>query len=444
MMDPTFTSDLIGFTAATLLVVGLVVSLLTPWPVIVGVLLVTVLKGQFGLDLSMELFSRTIEPEDILFTLAFVTALGRMILGRVPPGGALILACVAVFFLAFLRGVTLYGLHEGVLFYRSFYYLSAGLVYGLSFHWFPQRLDLFAKVWIATAMSLILYALAAWIWPSVFQITEDLLTVRDYGQVRVLTSAGALLIADAALIGGIAALRLQSAPFLRFMALVAISTAAMLAHRSVWASVVAAVMGTILLFPRDSGRLGRAAVVTAMIFGVLYVVLQGMFQYNVENVFVDAVSEPFEENSTLNWRITGWRFLWNRIEEDGMGALIWGQGFGTGYERTVGKSEVAYSPHNVYLEIIINAGLVGLAFWLAVHAWIGWALWRRPPQGGDIFDNRVAVALLIAMLVFGLPYAPSIDQGILLGVLAGFASRSGYRRPGSSASTVEIPTVGHQ
>jgi O-antigen ligase len=101
---------------------------------------------------------------------------------------------------------------------------------------------------------------------------------------------------------------------------------------------------------------------------------------------------------------------------------------------------VAGHPHNDYLRLLVDYGVVGLAFWLAAYVTLlvlTWRGWRRAlPRGG--LDMRIQCAAFLALT--GIAMAMLVDNPLIeiakmapLGALAGLALGVSARRRAESA-----------
>ena len=119
-------------------------------------------------------------------------------------------------------------------------------------------------------------------------------------------------------------------------------------------------------------------------------------------------------SGTFGWRIDGWLDLLRRFRTYGGIDQIVGQPMGTGFTRTVFGTEVAYSPHNMYLTALISLGFTGL---LALLFAYGSAL--RSARGTPLQPAMWAIA------VYSVGYQITPPVALLLGVaLSGWPLRN--------------------
>lgn len=430
-----------GDLAAVLLVTGLtagmtlVVAVLWWWPLVLASLVVGVLAGHLGADLGVETGYFRLSVLDLIAVVAGGAAIIRLLsAGKADRVQLLWIVVTLVLAGAFLYGAASYGPVTSGIFYRRFLYLTTGTLYAMTFPWPEADLDRFAQLWLGAAALLAAAALTMWVFPEVAAIgpmSNDRIRFA-YEAQRVLPASSALLLSQAAILGIAAWSGGTGSPMLRALAVVCLFVAILLFHRSVWVAIAAG----LLVLTRVS-RQSLVPVVTitgvAAFAGLAVVTLVGGLGHDLLAFpAASAVGEVLSESSTLQWRVTGWDILVSRTFSGGLFSTLFGGGFGVGYERLIGWSHIDLSPHNVYVEIFINAGLLGAGLWTLFHCIVLLRLWTgRADDHGTIIERRAAAAILVSLMVYGLPYTPSPEQGIMLGVLAVMAARSS-RHTGSA------------
>ncbi|MBI4867592.1 MAG: O-antigen ligase family protein [Candidatus Wallbacteria bacterium] len=418
--------------AALAILAGSTVFAARRWEMLGAFLVFSLLEQQFGFDAGIPIGGRSLSPLDLLSAAALLAAGLRLpARRRIDTLDWLWVLAALVLFAAFVRGAQSYGLLPAASFYRRFFYLSAALLYALSFPWDGPDLDRLARVWIGVAAVLTGLAILGWLEPSLvlrkFEPPESAMLAFD--RERVLPSSSALILAEAGLIGlaswprpGVPGLaRLLAIPFLVVMAL--------LFHRTVWLASLAGVATLVWFQSGLAARLGAPLVAGSLAIAWLWAMRLGFGDASLSQSVHSAVAEPFQETSSFGWRLLGWEFLLTRALSDGLATVVLGAGFGVGYARVMGGSVIDLSPHNFYLELFLNAGLLGMALWVAGMLEVGRRLVRGAESAGRQLDRAGALALLVTLAVYGIPYTPTSEQGLLLGALAAAARQ----RPGSGA-----------
>ncbi len=114
---------------------------------------------------------------------------------------------------------------------------------------------------------------------------------------------------------------------------------------------------------------------------------------------IDSSSEDEEEGAeirlTMTGRLSAWRHYYALAEEN----LCFGRGLGAGVVGGRGALGRAFKlPHNEYLRLLVDGGVVGLAAMLVAYLWTFWALFRR-----STWPNRIL--LIAAFLVLAMEAA---------------------------------------
>lgn len=194
-------------------------------------------------------------------------------------------------------------------------------------------------------------------------------------------------------------------------------------QRTVWATTAVG-LAAIALNARRAAEPGRRRIAYSIIVGasvglpLLLLLGPAGFRSSVET----AASTVSADSGTFGWRVDGWMDLLRRFRtSDGITQAI-GQPMGTGFARTVFGRQMAYSPHNMYLTVLLSLGVVGLVALLLVY---GKALLRtrysrvRPAIWGLVvysvgYQLTPSIALLLG-IALSVPQstAPSSNEQIL-------------------------------
>ncbi|WP_448188451.1 O-antigen ligase family protein [Azospirillum sp. sgz301742] len=430
-VDQVLAGDVLGIVAALAAFCGIVTAMLRWMPLVVAIVIVGVIEGHLGIDLGIRVADRTVSPADLIFIIAMIAGSVRLLLrGGFTRIQFVWMATVLVLLVAFGIGALQYGFDTATTFYRRYFYLSAGTLYALSFTWTSNDLDRLARIWLAAAGALVCYTLLAWIDPDIATLAGPTVfsNYAEYEAERVLPSSSAFLIAEAGLLCLAAWSRLDVLPLYRAAAIPFLLIAILLYHRSVWFVMLVAIAVLPLLNPRAVLRIGLALLIVPLGLAVVWLVGLGFGQDVLSASMSSAIMEPLNDDSTLSWRLTGWRILVDRTLAGGLPSILFGSGFGIGYERLIGWSTIQYSPHNLYVELFINAGIAGSGLWILWLLMVLRRLWSGGDDGGQLLDRAASMALFVAVAAFGLPYTPAMEQGILVGAIAALAMRLESRR----------------
>ncbi len=423
--DPASGYLLVGTATAVLLVV----SLFDRWLLIAVFLVLGVIGNQLQVDLNLRIDDQSVSPADLAFTIGAIAAGLRMIGGgRLDRMQILWLGLTIVALVAFIRGMSSFGFEAAATSYRYWFYLTTGALFVLSFPWGPAQIDRLAGIWLAVAGALALIIVVLWIDPDLSPLSEDLAVQQfkyAYENQRVVAASTAFLLGQAGLIGLAAWLAARSVPLIRASGVVFLIMMVLLYHRSVWVAIAAGVVTLIVLKRGALYRLGVPLTLGLMLLVGSIMLGQGLGRDLIAGQIDSAIDEALDEDSTLTWRVQGWEVLLGRALDGGPAVWTMGAGFGVGYERRFGEYATAVSPHNLYIELFINTGLLGLGLWLWFQARILRLLYAATEFADpDLLDRSTAIALMMTTIVFCLPYSLSIEQSIWLGALGGLAARA--------------------
>ncbi len=398
------------------------------WPAVAAMFVLAILEQQLQIDMRVPCLGVQVSPNDVLYASLGIAGGWRWLAKRGHDKlDALALALVATLAVAFLRGADAYGFDTAANFYRRFFYLSVGIFYLGGFDWRGRDCD--AVAWIATVAAAALGALAVleWLFPDLDLVSLiPAFTVRAYEARRVLPADSALLMAQAGLAGFAVWLRGRIAPGTQAAGAALLVVMLLLYHRSVWVVFVLAVLVLALLNRRALWRAALPVLLLGLLFGFTLMLGVGFGREIFLDEIGSALAEPLAGGSTLDWRVEGWEVLLRRMADAGPATWLFGSGFGVGYERFVEGNLVIYSPHNFYVELLLNGGLAALALWLAVPVLALVRLWRDADAGGRTLNRDLAVAWLAMILFYGVPYGPSPEQAALIAAAAGMAARGAH------------------
>lgn len=151
-------------------------------------------------------------------------------------------------------------------------------------------------------------------------------------------------------------------------ALVALAVVLTSQQRTVWAATAVG-LASIALASRSALEPGRRrlaySIMGATALGVPLALLAGPSGFRSS---VAAAADTVSVSSgTFGWRIDGWLDLLRRFHTYPGFDQVLGQPMGVGFARNVFGTQVAYSPHNMYLTVLISLGFAGLCSLLLVY-----------------------------------------------------------------------------
>jgi hypothetical protein len=353
---------------------------------------------------------------DAVLTLVTVAAVGRLL--RISPiTGAqwlvALLGAIAVFSLA--RGIMQFGAQTAVNEFRSFLAFFGAALYFSTVditHMFPDRLR---TVWLWGASGMAVLVLARWAsWLvgmpiGVFEAEYD-------SAVRVLDGPQTFFLAIGFMLTLPAWRAAANNVMLRRVSLLLGIGVILLNRRTVWATLI---IGLLVLALRDQ-RLGRRLAVILTVGAIA----TSVFLINLPEMPTadgSTVATAVTDTGTLEWRLRGWADLL-ADGPDTLTDLVFGNPMGSGYTRQLGGVTVEHQPHNFYLHVYLRLGVVGLMLLAVLYAAAVSTL-LRASKGRPESIATLLLVVLSAQFVWQLTWAPGLEQGILVGLVAATIGR---------------------
>lgn len=365
-------------------------------------------------------------PQDLLFMpmagVALIRLMGPGVAARLPKSLWVLAIVMAV---AFMWGLVKNGTSAGVEFRNDFYFMT-GVFYFSSFAWTRERVAkllgwLFPVVllimlvvwyrWLADAVGL------DWVEPiwRYTDITGVALRVINSQQTWMLGLAVILLVYAMAT-GNSLARWYFTLPLLALTVLA-------LQHRSVWVAAFLPALLAFFIVRQSEGKLASRMLVivavTAAIAGPL--LATGKFSGATSSVADLAVKATSTTGGTFVARIQGWDSLLKQWAGSGPRTWVMGDPYGSGFERPEGHGgkEVAYAPHNYYVQLLLRLGLAGLLAFLAFNVYLFRGAIRLAGGPHDNLTGYAMLGVLMSFALFNIPYSPTYTQGLFLGVILG-------------------------
>ena len=377
------------------------------------------MAGQFSLvlgdagPLSLDVGGMDLTVLDVLVAAAILAVVVQLAVHpRVRPSlrrRALWLLC-AVVLGSLLAGVAAHGVQAAGNDARtSFLYVFGPALYVVAAN--PRR-DLTAVVvrtWTAAAVG---YVLLALVWWSQYGVGSSSSTVLVDGHVvggRGVPAVAAFLVAQAAVM--LLVVR-GTRPRVLLVAGPLLLTVLLLQHRSAWTAIAAMACGWLLLRP---GRVLRKAVTGGAVAFAATAAVILTTALPADRLTTD-LAESASNDSTWEWRVTGWLQLIDRLH--GTGDWLFGLPFGSGYDRLLGGVVTDVNPHSYYVLMLLRVGLLGLALLLGT-------VLASLRSGGRTTSAGLLMWLLAAgEAVYWLTYEPTVPDGLLLGLMVRYATRT--------------------
>ena len=177
-------------------------------------------------------------------------------------------------------------------------------------------------------------------------------------------------------------------------------------HRSVW---LAAAVLAIALLVLGAVRLSRAWFWVALLLLVGAAFVVGSVQYgSLTKAYVDSRAIAFTDptkDQTAAWRLAEWKNQLERLK----GQEAFGLGFGTYYDVTFGTGSNKVQPHNVYVQLLLKVGVVGLLLYLVLILGMLYVLVRtmfglRQERSPEVVLPLLGAAFLVSSSAFYFTY----------------------------------------
>jgi len=385
-----------------------------------------------GIKLGIVLY-----PQDLAFGLIAIAAVLRLLsnerLMKIPKSWAFL----GLFMLgSFTWGLATNGTAAGVDFRADFYFF-AGTVYFLSFPVTRQYLSCFARAWLVTAVVILFVVYYRWI-ADVLDLDwiEPLWRTADATGVafRVVYSMQAFFLGQALILLVYAMATGSGLRNWRFLVPFFGITVIVLQHRSVWGAVLIPILLSFVLVGKARGRLVTNLAVIGLISAVALVpLLAGGGLSSVTNSVVSSAQHAASTSEgTFVARVNGWQQLLGGWLNSGPVGYAVGKPYGSGYTRYETETrKVEWAPHNYYVQTLLRTGLFGLVALLSTYFIALRWLKREENFIHSEVPASVFFALLVAQLLYYIPYSPHYVQTIILGFALSLVRGTsiGWRQP---------------
>lgn len=396
--------------------------------ILLFLLLETTFVYLFGLNLAI-----TVYPQDLLFLPMALVALLRL----TRPGAMKRLpwplwVLTGMMSLSFVIGLVKNGSTAGVEF-RSDFYFMVGVFYFSSFAWSPQQVSRLVGWLFPVVLFMMLIVWFRWasdafdldwvdpLWHYDAFVTGLPLRVINAQQTMML-GQGLILLVFAMAMGNVLAGWRFLVPLLGLTVLV-------LQHRSVWvASFLPALLALVIVGQNKGKLVARLAVIAAVSSLVLVPLLAtGKFSDTTSSVAKAAVNATSTTGGTFVGRVEGWDALLKQWAGAGPRSWVMGNPYGSGFARPEGHGgkEVAFAPHNYFVQLLLRVGLIGLLAFVALHVYLLKGAVRLAGEPHGALTGYAMIGLLFSMLLFDIPYSPYYSHGLFTGLILALVLQHG-------------------
>ncbi len=307
--------------------------------------------------------------------------------------------------ISWIRGIQLFGLEISTNELRVYLYFYAVLLYTVTLSYsqfFSKKILLLLGL---TSIILILISFIRWILVAQGVTTNINWMAPNGKMLRVISVSATLLLLQTQICFYYAQNQLKWKPFFYLGILLVIVMVLILQHRTVWATLI-------VTFILIAGLRTKQYLWIALSFLFSIVIMVILF---INNDFssVNLTGTSFDMSS-FSWRLQGWKALLAPGKFHTTLDYFIGQPFGTGYSRYLTSTEYAttVSPHNFYVQSLLNIGGLGVFLIFLLYGWLLKSLWNQKNEK----ISRCLFVLLSTQLIYYVTYSPNYEQGLILGL----------------------------
>lgn len=351
----------------------------------------------------------------------------------------------AVWMALFVWGLKQYGSGAGVDF-RAFFYIWVGAAYMATFDYDEAFARGLMKFFVIMGVGVCAVAYYRWTMGAIdFEFHRELQRFDSTGVAlqRVIRSGPTFILTCALFVVAYQAVSERTKPMAWVLAALFGVTVVAMQHRSVWLAAGAGFVALALALRQLRAGVGSKLISMVLAVTLLLVLIaaSGRFQGAVESVQDQAARAASTTGGTFVGRVVGWKDLLRTWAGSGSPVTyLVGKPFGGGYERYAsdfGAEKIGYIPHNFYVQLLYRGGLVGLVAFLWVVAQGIRTLWARLRRRDDAIAPLL-LAMLVAQLVYYIPYGIDYSQMLLFGLLLGMITNEQIK----ASATRQVTLVG--
>ncbi len=408
MLSDPFTLSLLIIITIALGIICWIVFLRKPLILIILSLLILVSNVILEQEIiSFEIGIYNINVLDFLSVFFITNAIGRIFLSpkKRRADFFIILLLGVLLFISWLRGIFVYGLEISTNSIRTYLYFYSFIFYTCNLEYSQQLHD---KVfsWIKkTGFLIIIVALVRWALVIFSDVSSAAWVAPNGSMVRVLYASAAFFVLQLLIILTHLKKTNENHVIFKLTQIAIICMILALQQRTVWAALLIFFI-LYLLFKYKQKNL--------VILGIIFLTVITTFILVINDFSIENLTGTALDFQNLNWRIEGWQSLLAPERFNSPLELLIGQPFGSGYSRFIFNSvfETTVSPHNFYIQTLLNIGSIGLLSLGFLYGSIIHQLLKLNQNK----TSQLLIILLTSQLVFYFSYAPSFEQGLILGL----------------------------
>jgi hypothetical protein len=328
-------------------------------------------------------------------------------------------------------GLAQYGTGAGVDF-RPFFYVWLGTAYLATFDYDEAFARRFMKFFIIMGVGVCAIAYYRWTMAGFdyeFHRELERFDATGVALLRVIPAGATFILTCALFVVAYQAVTESFRPTAWLLAGVFAITVIAMQHRSVWVAGCAGFVALALALRQLRAGAGSKLFSMALAGMVLIVLIavSGRFQGAVQSIEDQASRATSTSSGTFVGRVIGWQALLKMwVDSRSPVTYLVGKPFGSGYDRyessNSGTEKVGYMPHNFYVQLLYRGGLIGLIAFVWATAQGVRTLWDRLRRKDDAMAPLL-FAMLVAQLVYYVPYGIDYGQMISFGLLLGMIAK---------------------
>ena len=384
-----------------------------------------------------------VSTDDLAFVLLFCAAVIRLpVLAVAARNSTLFWLWVAfggVVLLSLAIGLLTFGSSAGVEVRDNFYFWAAGL-YFASFTYSEDQLHRLWRVVQYFAWMMVLIVVYRWVGVKLGFVSESLvLKAGASSEFRVVGSSVTFFLAAVGVVHFAMWLKRSTSRDL-LAALCLLGFVLVLQHRSVWVSVLGALVVVMWHLRTEVSRKVFPLIViglTTLSMVAIMVVLNPDSRL-AETILKSAVSVTQAQGTHVD-RLLGWEALLNDfVATASPHQWLVGKPYGSGFARWVMGHLKEYAPHNFYVVLLLRVGIVGILLLMTVHLWLRRRVALKTAEESDGVVRAALLGLLAAFLLYYIPYQGVPFQGALYGVLIAVFGARIAEGGAAERSTLEV------
>jgi hypothetical protein len=363
------------------------------------------------LDVVVQFGSLSVYPRDVVAFALLSVGSWRLFTGGVNGPARLPLAVLLALFTANLAwGIAVFGVEHATNSARLWLAIVSGLVYAATVRSWDRRLT---TAFVVAGVFLALLSIVRVLQNGLYSATTFIDVGGESVDARPVLALGVLVMLNALIMvlgRGTITMRAVGIALLLMIGIV------LLQHRTLWiAATVCAVLG--LFYAAARYRPSNERLVYLLTGVTLLAVPTVLFAVSQVGAYQESVRSATGSSSTFTWRLEAWATLLEK--HSSAFDLAFGTPTGSSREIVVDGWKTNLSAHNLYVEAVLQYGLIGFVC-LGALALIAFRF--RDVTASQLGLTSPAVVILIAsVLMVAVTHSPGQLHALLLGVLVSSA-----------------------